>query len=376
MASTTPSTFTYQGQLQKSNALISDACDFEFMLYDAETDGSQVGSTNAFQDVSVQGGFFQVDLDFGAGAFEAGQRWLSVLVDCGGTGPLVELAPRQRVDPAPLAQYAATAGTVLNSPENGWTVSGDDVYTSVPGGVGIGTTSPINALDVNGKISLTQSPGSGTVINASPNWQHGAGPQVFGNGGSSFLLASYEGSFESAGIHGDGDSVTIWSPGDGADGQPAALLYILDEDSFDGSDTDPYNGSALAAYVNTSGAWVQASDANRKSDVEPMQGALDRLLQVNGYQYRMGRPGRDSKPEQVGPQQYGLLAQEIETVFPAAVEKSDAGDYFLSYSALVPALIEAIKEQQATIDQLNAQNAALARRLDTIEANLAGQPGS
>ena len=41
---------------------------------------------------------------------------------------------------------------------------------------------------------------------------------------------------------------------------------------------------------------------------------------------------------------------------PEVVEKSDAGDYYVSYTEFIPYLIESTKEQQEMIEQLMKQN--------------------
>src|SRR5688572_7856870 len=58
--------FTYQGSLKTSGAAANGSHDFEFALFDALTDGSQVGSTLTRLNVDVVDGVFSVKLDFGA----------------------------------------------------------------------------------------------------------------------------------------------------------------------------------------------------------------------------------------------------------------------------------------------------------------------
>ena len=70
----TGSGFTYQGQLQDGNSPANGSYDLQFMLYDAATDGVQVGATVTAEDVPVSKGLFVVKLDFGAGAFGGGGR--------------------------------------------------------------------------------------------------------------------------------------------------------------------------------------------------------------------------------------------------------------------------------------------------------------
>ncbi|MEO8459329.1 MAG: hypothetical protein ABI451_02270 [Dokdonella sp.] len=96
--------FTYQGSMNASGQPANGNLDMSFALYDAGTNGNQVGSTLSILQVPVVQGLFSVDLDF-PGAFGSSQRWLQVTV--GGQ----VLTPRQAVNAAPVAQYALTGST-------------------------------------------------------------------------------------------------------------------------------------------------------------------------------------------------------------------------------------------------------------------------
>jgi len=52
---------------------------------------------------------------------------------------------------------------------------------------------------------------------------------------------------------------------------------------------------------------------------------------------------------------YGFIAQEVKDIVPEAVEyNEETGLYSMSYTALIPILVEAVKEQQKQIDELKA----------------------
>jgi hypothetical protein len=91
---------TYQGQLRQAGQPYNGTANLEFRLYDQLAGGSQVGSVEVRNSWPVSDGLFQVDLDFGDGAFSAASRFLEVRVD--GT----PLTPRQAVRPAPVALFA------------------------------------------------------------------------------------------------------------------------------------------------------------------------------------------------------------------------------------------------------------------------------
>lgn len=96
--------FTYQGNLEDGGGPVTDTCDFEFELYNADVGGAQVGGT-LNEVVVVDGGLFTVKLDFGAGIFKGqAARWLDVKVCCPSGGCVLDpLSARQELTPTPLA---------------------------------------------------------------------------------------------------------------------------------------------------------------------------------------------------------------------------------------------------------------------------------
>jgi hypothetical protein len=90
---------SYQGRLDAGGQAFNGSVDLGFELFDAASGGSAMGAPVTINGVAVQQGLFQVELDFGAQAWELG-RWLQITVD----GQL--LTPRQKVTAAPLAARA------------------------------------------------------------------------------------------------------------------------------------------------------------------------------------------------------------------------------------------------------------------------------
>jgi hypothetical protein len=210
-------------------------------------------------------------------------------------------------------------------------------------------------LKFHADVQLTKSTGDEMIIKNDNQWEHYNGVHDFGDGGDYFIMASKEGSAESAGIFGDGNHTTIWSPGDAAPGQNAAYLYMLDEDGFTDADGNPYNNGALKAYLNTSGNWISVSDKNKKENIKPLSSSLDKLMNINGYSYSLKQSNEEKSKGIKQETTYGVLAQEVETVLPEIIEKNDDGEYFVSYTEFIPVLIEAIKEQQQTIEKLQEE---------------------
>ena len=88
------SAFTYQGRLKQGSQPAQGTFDLKFRLYDAATDGNQIGSELSFPGSDVDEGFFTVDLDFGP-VHAGSMRWLEVQIND------TVLAPRQALRPTP-----------------------------------------------------------------------------------------------------------------------------------------------------------------------------------------------------------------------------------------------------------------------------------
>ncbi|MBO4602900.1 MAG: tail fiber domain-containing protein [Salinivirgaceae bacterium] len=92
-----------------------------------------------------------------------------------------------------------------------------------------------------------------------------------------------------------------------------------------------------------------SSDQRLKTNIKPLERALDKVLTLNGvtYEWRVKEfPNKhlDDKTH------VGVIAQEVEAVLPEAVETGEDGYKSVNYSNITPLLIEAIKEQQTIID--------------------------
>jgi hypothetical protein len=129
--------WTYQGQLQRSGGAYNGTCNFQFILWDAASAGSQQGSTQAVNSVNVVNGLFTVTLDF-EDAFDGGARWLGTSVQCSGDGGFTQLDPRQPLTAAPYA-LSLRPGTSIHGEGN--LISALNVANSAGIGiVGTGTT--------------------------------------------------------------------------------------------------------------------------------------------------------------------------------------------------------------------------------------------
>lgn len=95
--------------------------------------------------------------------------------------------------------------------------------------------------------------------------------------------------------------------------------------------------------VNPSTATISAANFNSTSDItlkeniEPISDAIEKIRQISGVQFNWKESGEKSM---------GVIAQEIESIFPELVQEFD-GKKTVSYGNLVAVLIQAIKELDA-----------------------------
>lgn len=100
-------------------------------------------------------------------------------------------------------------------------------------------------------------------------------------------------------------------------------------------------------------AFFYASDARMKENVAQLQNSLNNVLKLRGVSFTM----KDS-----GARSVGLIAQEVEKVYPDLVKTDKFGLKSVEYGNLVAPLIEAVKAQQAEIEALKARIAELEAR--------------
>jgi len=127
-------------------------------------------------------------------------------------------------------------------------------------------------------------------------------------------------------------------------------------------------------YVNE--AWVNylhlkfpirmESDEKLKENIKALDPTLGKLLQLEGKRYNYKKEEDSLKKimpyfeKMLEKETFGFIAQELEQVFPELVYPSDSVNpyYSINYIGMIPVLVEAIKEQQTQIENLQAMVSA------------------
>lgn len=185
--------------------------------------------------------------------------------------------------------------------------------------------------------------GNQTVANGFVSLSTGILTRASGDQASTFGYGTVARAYRSMAIGSFNDSVAGSSLGATVATDPAFIV---------GNGTaDNMRSNALILYKNgnltIAGTLTQSSDARLKKDVERIdEDAIEKLEQLNGYHYHW-------KNEVENPGlQTGLIAQEVKEVFPELVIENNKGEMSVNYSGMIPYLVEAIKSQQQTINDL------------------------
>lgn len=224
---------------------------------------------------------------------------------------------------------------------------------------------------------------TGVVVEGVRGEAYGSGVNI-GVKGISFTAnkTSYGGFFRSHSATGvpclNGDNYGIYAEARGSSVSNIAVYATIEP-------SNPCNAADnWAGYFNgdvyISGAISGPSDANLKTNIVTIENGLDVINQLNPVNFDFDNSVKPRLNLQSG-KQYGLIAQEVETILPELVGTSvlpaaydslgnqiDASYQFktLDYEKFVPILIAGMQEQQGNIDSL----VTLTNDQDSINSNL------
>lgn len=112
---------------------------------------------------------------------------------------------------------------------------------------------------------------------------------------------------------------------------------------------------------------VSSSDVRLKKDINSLRNAASRLYDINGVSYHWQTDVHPVKRFDSTELSFGVLAQEVEKIYPNLVTVDDQGYRMVNYIGFVPLLIENQKALQQEVDDLKATNRELMTRLEILE---------
>ncbi len=146
----------------------------------------------------------------------------------------------------------------------------------------------------------------------------------------------------------------------GSAGAGSGTSYYLGFTSNQAAITGSATAGQVGIIVTSGNVGTYAappSDVRLKTDFQDITNALEIVKSINVYTHEWDHKACEKigyKPQ--SEREYGVIAQEILDVVPEVVVESGYGEDHLAvrYDKLVPLLIQAIKDQQAQIDELKA----------------------
>jgi hypothetical protein len=210
-------------------------------------------------------------------------------------------------------------------------------------GVG-GITNPLDALHVEGAIRLESPSGNGHVRLLAPNT----------NVNFDIILPDKKGKLKQVLVLVDEDNGTI-----GFDDNPGS-----DKDNVDGEFRSigvgvnaPGGGSSEGEIRAKGNVIAYYSDERLKDVLGPINNALDKVSQLEGFYYKPNEIARNIGYKDARTH-VGVSAQKTQEVLPEVVYPAPIGGGYLTvqYDKIVPLLIEAIKELKAEVDRLKNGN--------------------
>ncbi len=107
-------------------------------------------------------------------------------------------------------------------------------------------------------------------------------------------------------------------------------------------------------------AWTTYSSRRWKTNIHPLQGSLAKVMQLQGVSYDQKEGGKHD---------IGLIAEDVGQIVPEVVAYEDNGvdAKSIDYARLTALLVEAVKEQQKTIEQQNADIEKLQNEINDLK---------
>jgi hypothetical protein len=186
------------------------------------------------------------------------------------------------------------------------------------GNVGIGTTTPAEKLDINGNIRI---PNNSSFVGAS---------------GSGDIFAYNNGTFNGNIPRYSISWVNLGSTAEAILSSVGGIKLLI-------------GAANTGAYVDGTGVHSY-SDVRLKHNIVSMSNMLEKVLQMQGVTFNLNANNQAS---------FGFIAQDLEKVFPLAVNTGSDGYKSVNYAAMTSVLVEAIKELNAKVEKLETENTNL-----------------
>lgn len=255
------------------------------------------------------------------------------------------------------------------SPDDGMSfvnygTSGPELAMRISGGgnVGIGKINPQVPLDVEGEARANflqaYNPGQNSFIKSTSGQYGGIHFYDSDNNVSASIM-----------LHNSASNGVRFRVGSGDDAFQPTRMRIMASSGY-----VSIGGQVAQEKLDVDGrvradGFVSTSDERLKKDIEPLTNALEKIRQLRGVYFRWNpdAPLRDKQSDIFDDESrhIGVIAQNVQSVYPEAVRMMDHTVLTVEKDALVPALIEAVKELDGKVTVLSEAPASVQKRDNT-----------
>lgn len=329
-----------------------------FARYPNALGGIQIGATNAYGQVRHSGTSGNLHID----SYEVGGTFLN--------------------------WFSGTAVVIGNG-------SSGAVASFYPNGnTGLGTSAPMQRLDVNGRVNVNNGviQRGGAAITATSDL--GLYSRVEGNYMRFSTNAGQIKFYTTEGANGigednGGEAFEISAAASGANGHfsiintpsnDATLINTVNNFGQIGTEANRFYRIYNNTYFGVNTSIQGLSDRSLKMNVQPLNTGLNAIMQLRPVSYDFiaekvykNAEARERADDRDIYNQMGFIAQELEEVLPGLIREITEADgtelKTVGYSNLIPVLVKGMQEQQRQIEEQQAQIDELMRLLLELSKN-------
>ena len=239
-------------------------------------------------------------------------------------------------------------GSANGAPWNGTTSFVPTFVVESDGNVGIGTTNPLYKLEVNGTSLASTSMRVSKVVNHRGELFFTTGT---GNDVNSDDIASIRGEITQTTPTLKGALGFRVNVGDNTD---YAMYINSDRNVGINTEIPGYAlqvGNAGDGTEARANVWANLSDKRLKENFEEISNPIEMVKELKGLYFDWKSTGKKD---------LGFIAQDVQQILPEIVSESPTDGYFsMQYGNITALLVEAIKEQQQFIENLEKDNIEL-----------------
>lgn len=165
--------FTFQGELISGGSPANGEFDVNFRVYDAQNGGSEVATVEFKDNLMINNGLIQTDLDYGDMPFAGEAVWIQVEIRPGDeNGAFEVLSPRQKVTITPyaiqsmfVADGGITASSIANNAVGSSAVNSNEIQLRITGSCPAGEA--IQSINMDGTLNCASTADSDWTETAS-----------------------------------------------------------------------------------------------------------------------------------------------------------------------------------------------------------------